>query len=199
MKVFIGKYTDRLICQLYTNYMNKKYGYTWKKNNTKFEISLEKLEDFIQDYIYQPINWLWFDRRNRKIKVKLHDYDTWGMDHTLSFIVLPMLKQLKEDKHGAPFVEYNDRPQHLIPEKEPEKYSTDEFHFDAWDWVLDEMIFAFNSKQEDWEEQFYSGNIDFDDDTKDTSEIDWEGRKKYQERITNGFILFGKYYESLWD
>jgi hypothetical protein len=29
--------------------------------------------------------------------------------------------------------------------------------------------------------------------------FDKDGHKAYQERITNGFRLFGKYYESLWD
>ena len=28
---------------------------------------------------------------------------------------------------------------------------------------------------------------------------DWEGRKKVEERINNGFRLFGKYYQGLWD
>ena len=28
---------------------------------------------------------------------------------------------------------------------------------------------------------------------------DDEGRKKHQERMSNGFRLFGKYFESLWD
>ena len=32
-----------------------------------------------------------------------------------------------------------------------------------------------------------------------TRVYDWEGRKAYQERISNGFRLFGKYYENLWD
>jgi hypothetical protein len=31
------------------------------------------------------------------------------------------------------------------------------------------------------------------------SRFDKEGYNKYRERINNGFRLFGKYYESLWD
>lgn len=34
---------------------------------------------------------------------------------------------------------------------------------------------------------------------KHTRVYDWKGRKKYEERIANGFRLFGKYYQSLWD
>jgi hypothetical protein len=32
-----------------------------------------------------------------------------------------------------------------------------------------------------------------------TREYDVEGREKYQDRITKGFKLFGKYYNGLWD
>ena len=33
----------------------------------------------------------------------------------------------------------------------------------------------------------------------DYNDWDMEGMKAEQERISNGFRLFGKYYESLWD
>jgi hypothetical protein len=73
------------------------------------------------------------------------------------------------------------------------------------------MIFAFESKQNDWEEQFHSGEIDrvFKDlengytewleGPNHTFKIDMKGRKAYQKRISNGFSLFGKYYDNLWD
>jgi hypothetical protein len=32
-----------------------------------------------------------------------------------------------------------------------------------------------------------------------TKVYDWEGRKAYEARIQNGFRLFGKYYQNLWD
>jgi hypothetical protein len=32
-----------------------------------------------------------------------------------------------------------------------------------------------------------------------TYKCDYDGMKVVQERITNGFRLFGKYYEGLWD
>ena len=108
---------------------------------------------------------------------------------------------------------------------------TDEKFFDRWDYVLDEMIFAFETKcgdMIDWEDQFYQTDslpnyesvgigpaqlrLFPDDDgsmedyeyyefksTGESAEIDWEGLQKFQKRISNGFRLFGKYYESLWD
>jgi hypothetical protein len=96
------------------------------------------------------------DEGERQEHVVIHHYDTWSMDHTLALIILPMLKQLKATKHGAPFVDMPDRPEHLQCYKEPEDFDTDKFHFQAWDWAMDEMIWAFEHKvNDDWEEQFF--------------------------------------------
>jgi len=185
MKIKIGNYPNRLMCKLHSNYMNKKYGYLdWPPGPTeytRFERCLEWLDDRVQDF-YNVFNWLWFDRRQQKIKVHIDRWDTWSMDHTLAHIVLPMLIQLKETKHGAPYVDPDDCPKDLCP-KEQNEYGTDDTHFARWDWVMDEMIFAFASKFED----------------NDTFKVDREGMQAYQDRISNGFRLFGKYYEGLWD
>jgi hypothetical protein len=147
------------------------------------------------------------------------------MDHTLALIVLPMLRQLKRDKHGAPLVDDEDVPEHLrstaAPARENE-WDTDANHFLRWDWAMDEMIFAFECKLDDsWEDAFREGHIDMqwipvDADgnevpkgehkytemrrgPNDTYKCDYEGMKVVQARISNGFRLFGKYYEGLWD
>ena len=127
-----------------------------------------------------------------KVSVHIDDFDTWSMDHTLAYIIDPMLKQLKLTKHGAPNVDNKDVPKEL--RSEPAKHDICPTHFDKWDWVLDEMIFAFESKHNDWEEQFHSGER-----ANHTFKMDMKGRKAYQKRISNGFRLFGKYYENLWD
>lgn len=161
-------------------------------------------------------------------QIVIHKWDTWSMDHTLAYIIVPMLKQLKETKHGAPAVEFKDVPQELLPpdvEAFNKLYAqngeTDENFFKRWDYVLDEMIWAFEQKLIDWEDQYSSGEVDrisvpidkdgnevpeedaefhrWDKGPNDTYEVDWEGRKVHQDRMTNGFRLFGKYYESLWD
>ena len=128
----------------------------------------------------------------QKTSVHIDDFDTWSMDHTLAYIIEPMLKQLKFTTHGAPYVDPEDVPADLRPTKKELTLYTktgdcDPKFFERWDWVLDEMIFAFESKHNDWEEQFY------------TPDVDWVERTKYQDRITHGFKLFGKYYENLWD
>ena len=221
MKIYIGPYpTDWLTSNIHRNYMKKKYGYDWDENQTKFETFLEKLEDFIQDFYNLTINKI-ISNRKRKIKVRIDKYDTWNMDGTLAHIIVPMLKQLKETKHGAPSVDDEDVPEELrstsaTPLTEEQKNSgySDENYFKRWDYVLDEMIFAFEAKLVDWEDQFYSGvhdhrtvKVEINGKTyyewqkgpNDTFKVDREGLNKYHARMKNGFRLFGKYYEGLWD
>jgi len=147
-----------------------------------------------------PKYYYWLDRLfgwnpKQKIRVRIDPHDTWSMDHTLAPIILPMLKQLKETKHGAPAVEFKDVPEELMPPDAEavkklymENGKTDENYFKRWDYVLDEMIWAFEQKcRDDWMEDY------------DYNKWDHEGAKAHQDRMSNGFRLFGKYYESLWD
>jgi hypothetical protein len=175
--------------------------------------------------VSKGIMWV-LDRVHPKIEyVKIDRYDTWSMDHTLAPIILPMLKQLQKTKHGAPFVDDEDVPEELkltsAPPKENE-WDTDDNHFKRWDWVMDEMIFAFECKVDDsWEDAFSSGEhdilwvpVDADgnqvpkgehkhfqmkDGPNNTYKCDYEGMKVVEQRIQNGFRLFGKYYQNLWD
>jgi len=157
--------------------------------------------------------------------VKIDRWDTWSMDSTLAPIVLPMLKQLQATKHGSPNVDDEDVPEHLRSTAAPPKaneWDIDSNHHARWDWVLGEMIFAFEMKtRNDWEADFHSGVSDLrwvpvdaegnevakgehryyrtERGPNDTHVYDAEGAQKIQDRITNGFRLFGRYYEGLWD
>jgi hypothetical protein len=237
MKVYINRYKDHWI----SPYTMLDYAFWWtdwsKCARDKSIRSIEEERNYIErpewterwsDYltpISRAIQWAW-DRVDPKIDyVKIDRWDTWSMDHTLGQIALPMLQQLKRDKHGAPLVDDEDVPEYLrstaAPPKENE-YDTDDNHFLRWDWVMDEMIFAFEHRLDDsWEDEFRSGEIDMlwvpvDRDgnevpkgdhnfyqmkrgPKDTYKCDYEGMKKVQARIDNGFRLFGKYYQALWD
>jgi len=202
MKIKIGPYPNRWISNVHTRYMDQKYGYVdWPvygsskglgpgKHQPFKEAFLEKLEDILQTIYNCTIN-LFLDRRVQKVKVHIDRWDTWSMDHTLAPIILPMLKQLKETKHGAPMVDMKDVPKELhgkkLTKKQKENGEVDDKHFERWDWVLDEMIYAFDCKSN--KDDVY---MRFDID-------DREDMKAEQERISNGFRLFGKYYESLWD
>ena len=168
---------------------------------------------------------LWIEsKRSRKIKVRIDRWDTWSMDHTLSYIVLPMLKQLNKTKHGAPFVDDEDVPEYLrstAAEPKENEWDTDSNHFLRWDWVMSEMIYAFECQLDDtWEEKYWTGEWgkpDFIKTDKEypnpktgemestfqinpgTRKCDWDGLKQEQDRIQNGFRLFGRYYQALWD
>ena len=202
MKIKIGPYPNRAICNLYTNYMNKKYGYVnWPEYKQKglivkaqpfAEAWREKAEDIIQSIYNCTIN-LFLDRRERKVKIHIDRWDTWSMDHTLAHIILPMLKQLKATTHGAPWVAVADVPKELRPTKKQlmdyqKDGTTDPKFFERWNWVLDEMIYAFDCKAN--KDDVY---MRFDIKTQR------EAMDVEQERISNGFRLFGRYYENLWD
>ena len=156
-----------------------------------------------------PSYYYWLERLfgwnpTQKISVRIDLHDTWSMDQTLAHIVLPMLVQLKRTKHGAPCTDDKDVPKELRSTSAPTKknsWDTDDNHFKRWDWILDEMIWAFNQKcRDDWEGDFYEYK---DDDTEQLGvKLVWEdreGQKAHQKRMANGFKLFGKYYENLWD
>ena len=150
----------------------------------------------------------------RKIEVHIDEYDTWSMDHTLSYIIAPMLKQLKATTHGAPYVDDEDVPEHLrstAAKPKKDENDTDEFHFDRWDWVLDEMIWAFeqhdngdskffdHTESEKYREQYGdSDEFHFNEMIK-LIKVDRDGLDAWHSRKNNAFKLFGKYYQSLWD
>ena len=138
-------------------------------------------------------------RKNRKVEIRIDPYDTWSMDHTLGLIIVPMLKQLKETKHGSPFVADVDVPEELrstsapIQESEWDAGMTDENHHKRWDWVMDEMIWAFEQTiDENSDDRFFGQSVE-------PRSFDIEGYRAHMNRVDNGLLLFGKYYQSLWD
>lgn len=185
----------------------------------------------------RPKTWLykfleWIDSKKIEKKyIKIDYWDTWSMDHTLAPIVLPMLKQLKDTKHGSPHVEMEDVPEHMRTTEHEEWSDQKTFDFyhkvednngydvhARWDWVLGEMIYAFERLIDDsWEEQYSSGEYDlrseackWDADGKPTlyqmkqgpnhtHKTDFDGLKVEWARIENGLRLFGKYFRALWD
>ena len=148
--------------------------------------------------------------------IKIDKYDTWNMAETLGDIILPMLKQLKGTTHGAPMVDNHDVPMDLWnTDPASETGEVDANHFKRWDYVLDEMIWAFEQiTDEDNDAQFHSGNSDYirtvvevegvkmvklEPGPNHTAEFDLEGYTAHHARIRNGTYLFGKYYRNLWD
>ena len=135
------------------------------------------------------------DGSERKISVKLHKWDSWNADNTIALIAHPLLVQLKATKHGSPQVDIEDVPDDL---KEKDTHR-------RWDWVLDEIIFAMQeiAKDDNGDSQFYDHSevdesADFMTQVKQIK-VDREGLRAYHDRIQNGCILFGKYFQALWD
>lgn len=164
----------------------------------------------------------------QKIKIKIDSHDTYSMDYTLAQIILPMLIQLKNSKHGV--------PSNLVEvggEDYVDQQSFDFYHeshkeaFDVavkrWDEILDKMIWSFQQIVEgDFDKKYYHGNFDFGWEKDGTEFVDpltgkkeylakltdknpkghWhdtEGERLHIERIQEGINLFAKHYMSLWD
>lgn len=141
-------------------------------------------------------------KRHRKIKVRIDNYDTWNMDSTLALLILPMLKQLKNTKHGSPFVDLEDLPEHMqttgfddtssqynLDFGNNEEYTSKSWalHESRWDWVLNEMIWTFEQIQPecDWEAQYTKGESELDfteypeDVGKDVVPVRWKKKAEY--------------------
>ena len=193
MKIYIGKYKYWFgpfhLAEKILFWKDQDDTAVWKLGNKLGDIQwLTKLLEWIES------------KRKRKIKIHIDKYDTWNMDDTLAMIILPMLKQLKETKHGAPHVQNKDVPKGLRSSNPKDAYThdIDENHFKRWDWVLDEMIFAFECKRDDTIEH----EILFSKPLEKDGSLNKKGLKEYnkhKKRVDNGLRLFGKYYNSLWD
>ena len=119
-------------------------------------------------------------KKKRKVKVRYHEYDIWSLDVTLAHIILPGLKQLRATKHGYPSTDLEDAPH--IPDSTEEGVPPS-FVLERWHFIMDEIIWAF--------ENFLK---DVDDPCSDPHQI-----IDNEKRMQNGFRLFGKYYQALWN
>lgn len=113
------------------------------------------------------------DNEPRKVKVHIDDWDAYSADYTLSLIIHPVLLKLKEMNKGHPA----------------------DLTANEWDEILDKMIYAFEIKSIFFDsidacEEHCNDNIMCDECKQCTTEV--------QEKMQEGFELFGKYYEDLW-
>jgi hypothetical protein len=124
------------------------------------------------------------DTDKQDVSVIIEKHDTWNLDVTLAHIIYPALVELKKTKHGAPFVDYEDVPEELRPGSEwIDKYNydgeTDPDFFNRWEWIMDEMIWAF--------------------DIARRGEYILHTTETENARMMKAFVFFGKYYTNLWD
>lgn len=121
-------------------------------------------------------------KKERKVKIKIDPYDIWNLDCTLSMIIAPCLKLMREDDDvGIPGKFYQEKlgdvysRQHCFGFYEETSEVSDEIR-KLWLEEFDKMIWAFESYE-----------------TADLFE-DEEAQAKIQE----GLDLFSKYYSGLW-
>jgi hypothetical protein len=155
--------------------MNKKYKYQWEESTTRFEKIFENLENWCQVVLDATVNKILNKRVQRKVKVRIDYYDTWSMDHTLAYLIVPMLKQLKNTKQGSPYIDKEDLPQELhLSEREDAVFNhgsydktlnateqeieaaSEKFHA-QWKWVIDQMIWSFEQEldEDEGDSNFY--------------------------------------------
>lgn len=172
------------------------------EDDNPYDLWVKVLEPFCQgwqkflDFVHPRVEY-----------IKLDHWDTWSFDHTLADIILPGLKQLQATKHGAPYTDDKDVPEYLrshMAQPKENEWDTDDLHFMRWDWILNEMIWAFEQKVNDTaEDQFFdhSGCNDTAPWDKDyiRPKYDKKAHTAWQKRKANGFRLFGKYFENLWN
>ena len=200
MKIDIGPYPQDLIpaSRWVTRYYTKNHEIAFGDKEPLALRLLELLADVVR-----PINKLF--ARKRKVEIKYHDHDTWNLDYTLALIIAPGLKQLKATNHGYGHVDDDDLPTTCLKDASGEE---------RWEWLMDEMIWAFEQHGDEDDTDQYHHNRDqlemvftdkkatFNhqkDPNKPAYFRDEEGLKKHEERKANGRRLFAKYYESLWD
>ena len=160
----------------------------------------------------------------QKVQVRIDPWDTWNMAETLGDIILPMLKQLRDSKHGSPgtMPAFGDDSNCQWPQMCFDFYEKDnklawERGHEQWEEIMDKTIWAFEQVAlEDRDSQFHSGHSDMQWDPirdengkitsyemkrgpKDTHDFDMRGYQEYHRKIEEGLELFGKYYMNLWD
>ena len=218
MKIYLSKpryhwLSPYTICEKVCFWREIDYDEPWvERTNKILEPVMVAIRKFL-DFVHPEINY-----------VKIDYWDTWSMDHTLSPIILPMLKQLKATKHGYGMIDDEDVPEELRSTNAPphSEYEWDGNAEKRYEYVLDEMIFAFEHLVDDsWEDAYRSGEIDHKwipvdahgnevpkgehkymqmaQGPNHTYVCDYEGIKKVNDRIDEGLKLFGKYFRTLWD
>jgi hypothetical protein len=226
MKVYLSKYRNHWL----SPYTILEKVFFWREIDYD-EPMIDRLANILDPFCQALLKFL--DFVHPKVTyVKIDRWDTWSMDSTLAPIILPMLKQLRASNHGSGFVDLEDVPEHLRYSTYEQWDSQDCFDFyhdhkvkegdcdnhARWNWVLDEMIWAFEQIcDDDHDAQFHTGVYDmksvpcawdengkptlytFEEGPNHTAKYDAENHQKHNDRINNGTRLFGKYYRGLWD
>lgn len=192
MKVYIGPYYRNWN---FSSVLNRIYDFIfvviayevhWGMRE-KIKQNINKYTFGIFETIFNGIDNYLINRNVRKIKIHIDGYDTWNLDNTLSLIAVPLLKKFTKYTSGA-FVDKKDVPRE-VRKYIYKTYGKNKYNFKLWEWIVEEMIWAHEQIiDEESDRVFFKGNS-----------FDKEGFMKFNKRIDNGLILFGKYYRNLWN
>lgn len=208
MKVYIGPYVNWVGPYQIANFL-ERFGVS--------EDRCSEIGDWLsKTWVNTACQWI-HKKQKRKVKVKVDYYDAWSADHTLALVIHPVLKRLNEVKHGAPYTDDDDAPDCLSSQLsapyDKENGETDEFHFKRWDYILNEMLWAFGEEasgdKNEPDQYIHDDNQPTDGHSEGAIALGLhhlvpiEGadvlNDAYHLRKANGFRLFGKYYRHLWD
>ncbi len=146
-----------------------------------------------------------YDRRQRQVYVHIDNYDVWNMDETLRHIIGPMFVLLKSKKQGYGLIADEDVPEHLHSTHAPAEceWELDGNAEKRYEWVLDELIWAFCTDHEQARAKFWDHSAVDDRADLNTQvhqlRVDREGLDAYEARLGKAYQLFGKYYQTFWD
>lgn len=189
MKVYIGPYINWVgpyqIAEKLLFWANKyeddrvhAFG-TWLATNKQGESS----------WLMKVCQWF-HNKQKRKIKIKIHGYDLWSADETLNHVIHAVLVEFVKNIGGSPAVDKEDVPEELHSTygeySESDGGMSTFYSHEAWKYVLNEMIYAFDP---DWDDKYGFGSDDYTP----------ESYKKFYERKKNALRLFGKYYDGIWN
>ena len=147
------------------------------------------------------------DASPRQEDVFLDEWDSWSADHTIALIAAPLLQQLKQNKQGSGMVDDADVPEELRSTSAPpveNEWDIDDNLHKRWDWVLDEMIWALTEHANGTGDNKFYDHSEVDEEADIMAQVaqikcDYEGLDAYNKRKQHGFVLFGKYFQNLWD
>lgn len=203
MKINIGPYIDYISPFKIVNDFLLGLGF--------FEDDAESITDkFLDSKIGERfVDFLiWLDNtRKRKIKIKIHDYDIWNLDHTLSLVIYELLKKYRYSQRYFIPVDNNTSIVFCDDDEQESKRA------EQWNEILDRMIFSFDQiiNIDEVYDRFYKVKPEFED-CKDFDEIlnkinsgktktvfDYQSWETHNKKIQEGLDLFAKYFMKLWD
>lgn len=152
-------------------------------------------------------------RKNRKISVKIDDYDCWGLEITLAMVIHPALVAFKnQGKPGCPHAFLGE------PDTEEGGYTDQSIEEGSrkFDIALDKMIWSFyqlTAPEDNDEPEFpiptkIHQDIEISDGCIQMGDREYaegalekwrEEHKTYRDRIQDGLDLFAKHYQTLWN